>query len=209
MLFEMYDDIFFNKGKICVDDKLKALREIVLNQGNKFIISRHPLGFLCLTIPIRNYEKLRLHFWDRSFNFYQNPYWPVHNHIFDFNSQVLKGVIQNKKYILRSYGRESLKCGKYRVSYDGDKSLLTFEENTYPRVCEVEVIKEGEIYHMDCSDYHRSRCLTNIGVTLMATKDNEKSEVVYTLGNGIDKQLIFDRSSKIENNIYDYFEENL
>lgn len=209
MLFDIYEDVFFKRNNISDFEKISFIRELFVSKSANFTFSKHPLGFLCLNFSIAAGKQLRVHFWDKEFYFRQIPYWPIHNHSFEFSSLILKGVIQNKKYKLNLCGSERNKCFKYKVAYNDEKSIINCSGAAYPRVDVVERVRAGEIYSMESSVYHRSRCLTDNAITLMATKTADPASDVFTLGCGNLNKLTFDRNIGTSENYLNYVLKNL
>lgn len=193
MLFNMHEDIL-NKKTINIRDFQLFLIKTIEDQSAPYTFTKHPLGFLCLNFFVNEDKRLRIHFWDRSFKFQQHPFWPIHNHSFDFSSLVMSGCIQNKKYRITEAGVDKNGCYKYKVSYSANNSILTICERVYSRVYEVENISKGEIYSVGYDEFHRSRCLSEHAITLMATRINKNGQGVYTLGTGFPEELIFERN---------------
>ena len=154
---------------------------------------KHPLGFFALRWNVGINQILRVHLWSKTFKWVQHPNWQIHNHIFDFNSLVLHGTIQNK-----TYKKNENKTGRwsvYEVIYTDQNSTLIH------RMSNVALDLEGAIVQRNLSKYslsaeilHRSVLRSETAITVLAARTTVESEISPTvIGAGETKEFTFDR----------------
>ncbi len=140
--------------------------------GNSSIVAqRHPLGFFACRWPIGESETLRLHLWDKRFEWAQEPGWEIHDHVFSFSSVVLLGSLQNCIYEIdeahKGPGHQSL----YEVAYDGaTSSMRAIRSNVSLEAVSDATESFGSRYEMESGVLHASRLLSDRAVTLLATR---------------------------------------
>jgi hypothetical protein len=130
---------------------------------------QHPLGFLCLRWNLDAVRSVRIHIWDRGFDWTQHPNWPIHNHIFSFKSAVLVGSIQNKTYEpVQHSNRRAWEI--YEVGYSKQCSVLTQQAHAVAlKVSSSTLQPAGTSYELPAGILHRSTLRSDIAITALAT----------------------------------------
>jgi len=127
----------------------RALLEQILLQAQSFPWSMQEIGLLGLRLDDR--RELRLHVWDSS-RCVGEP--PIHDHPFDFVSQVVAGEMINTRYRVDPAGREYR-----RVRYaPGDESARSTADSIR-LLPTATTYREGECYRQLASELHDSRQL--------------------------------------------------
>lgn len=134
----------------------KQLFQLQLATGDRLTCRLHPLGFLMTTLGgTPNGGTLRLHIWNPEFRFRQEPYWPIHDHIFSYRSCVLVGCLRHVEYetLISHEGDRTV----YSVGYVGQLSELRRTEDR------VQIIGKsttehtaGTLYSMDLGIFHET-----------------------------------------------------
>lgn len=81
----------------------------------------HPLGFIACTLLTEGSVRLRLHFWPAQGGAQQSSNCQIHDHLFEFQSWVLSGAVENVEYVQSAYGAE---YSVYKTEYRDDQSIL-------------------------------------------------------------------------------------
>ena len=119
-------------------------------------LRQHPLGFAHGELLRRDDTSLRLHIWDSSQRFVQEPRWLVHTHAFDLKSVVLVGQLTN--HLFQWTDMISNPDSRiYRIGYEADVSRL--EATDIFGRCEPvssEDYTMGADYGVDFGDFHTS-----------------------------------------------------
>lgn len=114
----------------------------------------HPLGFVACTLLTEGSIKLRLHYWPVHGGVQQSSDCQIHDHLFNFQSWVLSGAIENIEYERSEVGKE---YSVYETEYRDDQSILT---KTGQLIHLVEqgraVFKEGESYSIAAGTLHET-----------------------------------------------------
>lgn len=135
------------------------------------LLQYHPLGFFCIRWNFGNSESVRIHIWNREFDWTQEPNWPIHDHIFSFKSVVLHGLIQNKIYTTEFNPKTHRNWTVYEVSYDDQESALRPISNQIGlKVASHFCQRALSTYELAASTFHRSKLRSKIAVTVLATK---------------------------------------
>lgn len=113
--------------------------DFVSNWNKKALI--HPTGFIYIDFPQENKSSLcRLHIWPEKKISAPGCTHPIHNHVFNLESHVLKGAITNNIYIFIP-SLEDVHYQKHTVQKMGVESIL-YPTNEYGNV----VLKSEKIY---------------------------------------------------------------
>lgn len=149
-------------------------------------LQQHPLGFFCIRWNLDEARSLRIHVWDRRFDWTQTPNWPIHDHVFAFRSAVLRGAIQNKTYdLIQNTSKRRWEI--YDVNYINQCSVLTPRAFTNAlRVSGSTLQPAGSTYELPAGILHRSTLRTKSGISALATTTNltapVKPRVIGALG---------------------------
>ncbi len=155
----------------------------------------HPLGFFCIRWDLDDTRSVRIHIWDRRFDWQQDPNWPIHDHIFAFKSVVLHGMVQNKTYSIADTTSTQSKWTIYEVSYGVQKSRMTPLRNAIGlRISGGDRQPTGSMYELSAGVLHRSTLRSDQGITVLATKtDPARPNMPRVIGTGGHVELEFDR----------------
>jgi len=165
-------------------------------------VQQHPLGFLCLRWNLDSKQSLRIHIWDQSFDWTQQPKWQIHDHIFKLKSIVLAGIIQNKTYALINNLKRP-KWNIYDVEYTNQtSSLIKQKDSGTLKITSSTTYPPGSIYELPAGVLHRSTLRSEFAITALATTINSSnSQKPRVIGNLSDNNLIFSRSISNPQNI--------
>lgn len=166
----------------------------------KETISLHGLGFLQVILP----NSRRLHIWHPDLprrNCYAHS--AIHNHRFNFTSQVLKGTQKNVRVDL-----ELVKEGSHVViSHNGPRnesggriSHPVAECNVHPR--DSEEYLPGDGYYMPKYEYHYTPC-EGIVITLMHKYGEDVIHANSICEKGVEFHYNFDRQQLSTDDMYD------
>ena len=136
-------------GRICMADLL------VMRQAHLAQFRFHPLGFIACTLLTEGPLKLRLHYWPVHGGVQQSPDCQIHDHIFEFQSWVLSGAVENIEYKPSATGNG---YSVYETEYRDGQSILT-KTGQLIRLVERDraVFKEGESYSLAAGTFHETR----------------------------------------------------
>ena len=136
-------------GRICMADLL------VMRQAHLAPFRFHPLGFIACTLLTEGPLKLRLHYWPVHGGVQQSPDCQIHDHIFEFQSWVLSGAVENIEYKPSATGNG---YSVYETEYRDGQSILT-KTGQLIRLVERDraVFKEGESYSLAAGTFHETR----------------------------------------------------
>lgn len=132
-----------------------ALLEFIVQSPLPIPFTWHPLGFAHAKILSQDQMALRVHLWPCADRRPQHPLWPVHTHIFNLESLVLSGRVQNTLYNFHStdVGPNQL----YRVEYrDGGSALIATETFGDASEYQIHVAGPGEKYEVLPEMFHSS-----------------------------------------------------
>lgn len=195
---ELFDEI--SSGRSSVAPMTRVLLEHVaagISQGTCHtpILQYHPLGFFCIRWDLDEEKSVRIHLWDRSFYWQQDPNWPIHDHIFSFRSVVLLGIVQNKTYSIATTNSKEPRWTIYEVSYGDQKSRLTPLQNAIDlHISTTNRQPAGSMYELSASVLHRSTLRSDHGITVLATKaDLSRRDKPRVIGARGCVKLEFDR----------------
>jgi hypothetical protein len=157
-----------NFGFISKDsDKINLylLSYLVKNIEN-ITYQNHPLGFKYHKLGnISIFEELRLHVWVSTYEKHDINL-QIHDHSFDFESIVINGAINNKKYkVLKIENSDGY---IYDVKFRNEKSrLINSIDNCTINQTKSENIKIGEFYFMRSDEFHESINTKDLTITLL------------------------------------------
>ena len=157
-----------NVGFISKDSKKINLCLLSYLEKNIEFISyqNHPLGFKYFKLGnISSFEELRLHVWVNTYEKHDNNL-QIHDHSFDFESIVINGAINNKKYkVLKIENSEGY---IYDVKFRNEKSrLINNIDNCSINQTKSDNIKSGEFYFMRSDEFHESINTKDLTITLL------------------------------------------
>lgn len=157
---------------------LEELFNFILN--HKIPINRHPLGFYCCKLIQNKNISIRLHFWLKENQKQKN--FEIHNHIFDLESYILIGAIQNIIYE-PSLEKEGIPFNTFITSYNNEKSTITLKDsNIFLKVKERNTYLKSQKYTLTSNIIHQSNVMSEKAITLMYTlnTNNTVSPIVYS-----------------------------
>lgn len=186
-----------DKGELSLNDVLNIRTQMNI----PFKI--HPLGFYSCTLLDEKNQKIRLHYWDLSINQKkQSSRLVIHDHIFNFKSWIMFGILENIEYSLTEKGDI---YNLYATRYKGDISIL---EGVQEVVNIVEkkssIYKKGESYLMEAGVLHETRILSDKTFTILHTFDTDlKSARVLSGSHEKKEEIVFNRNNISEKKILD------
>ena len=142
--------------------------------------SWHPLGFIHGTVLSLESSTLRVHIWPRGRRRAQNPFWRIHTHVFDLESTVIHGCIENELYSVsdEQFSDEAL----YKVRYkDSESVLVATEQRVRSTLCSSQRLSRGECYELPAGEFHFSHVEEGCGtvsVVRARTTDRVQALVV-------------------------------
>jgi hypothetical protein len=166
-------------------DRIKVLTDFLLQDQELVAAFAHPLGFIDIQHRKLSEESISFHFWSKDVQSAQNPYWPIHDHIYGFESTVLIGKVKNEliECVPSLYGQHCL----YTVSYTESQSRLskTTSHCAY-RVMQTDILSQDENYSLPAGKFHQSTALVDndLGITVTAfqKKIAPTSQTVQVIG---------------------------
>jgi len=130
----------------------KELATLPYNAGKAYVW--HPLGFLMSKLFEEPPLALRIHIWPKGGGREQDPAWPIHDHIFNMRSWILKGKLHNTVYCESEHPPN---FQLYLASYRGNESILSRTNNKISLMTEYEEKYEaGEGYTVEAGVFHSS-----------------------------------------------------
>ena len=168
---DFYDEI--SKGGSSANEMTRTLLMQTLSQQNEAtpLLQHHPLGFFCIRWDLEKLRTIRIHIWNRQFNWTQKPNWSIHDHIFSFKSAVLYGLLQNKTYTANWNKKNGRNWTAYQVLYSGQKStMIPLLESVELRVSTLNCQAAGSIYELPAGTFHRSTLRSQSAITVLATQ---------------------------------------
>lgn len=146
----------------------------------------HPLGFIVCTLIAEAPLNLRLHYWPVHGGVQQSPECQIHDHLFEFQSWVLSGAVENIEYEASATGHE---YSVYETKYRDGQSILIKTDQLF-RLVERgrSVFKEGESYSVTAGTLHQtSRVGGGPAFTVLVTNDvSSKAPLVLGSKAGLD-----------------------
>ncbi len=188
----------YNELKIAVADLLRiAIFDTRSNCLPK--IQKHPLGFLAYRWQLGNGRALRIHVWDKKFHWTQKPTWQIHDHVFEFNSVVLVGKIQNKRYRIVPISNHKRIWSLYQVTYDTHQSKMEeIRAGISVDLIQTSLQATGSRYSMPAYEFHRSTLRSDFAVTILSTRQGDFAQSKpLVIGDGVFRKLAFDRDADI------------
>lgn len=138
-------------------------------------ISLHGLGFIQVQLPAQR----RMHVWHPSLPRYAQIDDMMHNHSFDFESQVLVGALNNWSYSLDGAteldeAAESFNCYSHGGERDanGNRPWNRFHRSVITGT-RCQQVRAGEMYRMDHSVVHKTEPLNGGKVATLMWKTLE------------------------------------
>ncbi len=161
------------------------------------LLQHHPLGFFCIRWNLDLSRSVRIHIWNRSFNWTQEPNWPIHDHSFSFKSVVLCGQIQNKTYAIDRENTGLRNWTIYEVSYNDQCSTMSPKSNSIVlRTLTSSHQHASSSYELPAGVFHRSTLRSRYAITVLATTTEASvNKTPRVIGTRSDTTLTFDRRS--------------
>jgi len=165
---EKLHDLFYSKNVIEIKRFLK--REIHKDLEN-FKPNWHPLGFIhCKIAENKNNETFRTHIWPSNLKATNPQEHKIHDHLFDIDSIVLNGAIENIEYeFTESYESPDFRIIKVNYSPIGP---LLYEDNISGKLQKTksEIIQSGNLYRVRQKTLHETSLKSlSTSVTLVRT----------------------------------------
>ncbi|WP_295550450.1 hypothetical protein [uncultured Pseudacidovorax sp.] len=167
-------------GRICLADLLAMRQE--LRAPFRF----HPLGFIACTLMAEGPLKLRLHYWPVYGGVQQSQECQIHDHLFEFQSWVLSGAVENIEYEASAIGNE---YAVYETKYRDDQSILIKTGQLLSLVERSRIVfEEGESYSVAAGTLHETvRFGGSPALTVLVANDvSSKAPVVLGSKAGLD-----------------------
>ena len=142
-----------HKEVLClVKEALNCLEEKEQIKGNW-----HPLGFIHIPLGIINDQSIRLHIWPQSERRRQQPFYPIHTHIFELKSHILSGTLKNTIYKVSNLNFR-LESAIYEVNYNNTSESILKRTDRKINIMEVteETLKKGDYYSVKRGEFHTS-----------------------------------------------------
>ncbi len=116
----------------------------------------HPLGFVSCLLREGEGSTIRLHYWPKNDRRPKTPNWPIHNHRFDLQSEVLNGTIRDARYnLIEPESRESYVI--YSVKYNGIHSEIVPTGRVVGlRVRSIDIWAVNSVYRIPFGDFHET-----------------------------------------------------
>lgn len=164
------------------------------------ILQHHPLGFFCIRWDIDAEKSIRIHIWDKKFEWTQEPNWPIHDHIFLFKSVVLHGTIQNKTYTIGARTPHRCRWTLYEVTYGSqESSMRPIFKNIGVQVSSFSCQQAQSIYELPAGIFHRSTLRSTEAITVLATTTPlDTSQKPRVIGNSRNPPMNFNRKPSNE-----------
>lgn len=179
------------------------LRDLVYSVGHSPRI--HPNGFLQLDLTEHQEGasghsggSRRLHIWNPTDVELprQKTASPVHNHVFDMESTVIKGSLTQVLYVLdEDPSEDDITHEKYIAEYDGLNSVLVASD-IVGNLMEQERfdVKAGESYTQPAFTFHDSVPASDLVVTLMEKQEIHEGEATILIPVGQEPDNEYDRT---------------
>lgn len=172
-----------DQGRIALSELLAIRREF----GAPFRF--HPLGFIACTLLTEGSLKLRLHYWPARGGAQQSPECQIHDHLFEFQSWVLSGAVENIEYVEGAYGTE---YSVYETEYHDDQSILTKTGRVLPLIESSRTIfSAGTSYSVRAGTLHETvRVGSAPAFTVLITRDvSDSAPLVLGPEAGLDRYV--------------------
>lgn len=175
---------------------LDLTKQTLLGGNLNSHVQFHPLGFLSFKWKVNAHKGLRVHFWSKKFQWAQTPYWPVHDHIFSFQSQVLFGKLLNRRYFDAASAVDDSKAYPVHTTYYAGAESILESSSDFLRLksARPEVFKEGDFYRIPELIFHRTKLLSENAITVLATQESQTKSRPRVVGARNNKTQVFDRS---------------
>lgn len=169
----------------------------------------HPNGFIQIDQP--GGRKVRVHIWPAGDPLpKQGSQHPVHDHIFDMKSQVLRGRMTNLLYDFVKGGdvTHELHRARYRVAHDS--TLMPTGDQGRLEVASMTVVPAGSEYWMPAFILHESKVVVKPTVTLMtATEIYLPAKPVVAVPVGMKVDNSYDRHAMSPEHLWELVAENI
>jgi len=161
-------------GRICLSDLL------AMRQALRAPFHFHPLGFIACTLMAEGPLKLRLHYWPVNGGLQQSPDCQIHDHLFEFQSWVLSGAVENIEYKPSTTGNE---YSVYQTEYRDGQSIL-IKTGQLLRLVERDrsVFKEGESYSVAAGTLHETGRFSGSPAFTVLVANDVSSKAPLVLG---------------------------
>jgi hypothetical protein len=181
----------------------------IRNIESAMVSQRHPLGFFVCKWDLSEGRSLRLHLWNKKFNWAQAPGWEIHDHLFSFTSLLLAGSIRNCMYEIHESPTGDSNYSEYKVLYNGSQSSMKLiKEGVSLTVLADTKESTGNFYSMDAGVLHSSELIVEPALTVLATFSDRAAPIVPRVISQNRNQLVhFDRSPTPGSEISDLLEE--
>lgn len=156
-------------------DNIKEYISLLLKHDQTIKWTLHPLGFFHAASEVRIGLRIRLHIWPPTWTIPMDQRTgEIHDHIFELNSFVLTGEVQNE--IFQEDVDASSTHNLMDVSYADHKSLLVDKREQVALSTESKrTYVSGQIYRMPSGKLHRTSALGSPTVTLVLADSSSSS----------------------------------
>jgi hypothetical protein len=194
LIFDIYSQILEQNTDI-LNSNIQVLLSDLLNESQSHF-QAHPLGFIYIRFPIMH-NFLRLHIWPRGKRARQEPFFPIHNHIYDFTSYVLLGPIRNIVYRISELATGAHQL--FSVEYLPESSnLIPTKKSIAIQVSDDNLIQAGHFYQMAQAQFHESIVdEDSMTVTLLSTCYTTQ-KTPFVVGDALQKDLSFKRKPPVD-----------
>jgi len=187
--------VTFNEdNSVSLTQTKDEILNLVIDNLNFFSAKWHPLGFLHLPLIKNERTTIRLHVWPTGNRNTQEPNYPIHNHLFDIESNIFCGVIENTEYDI-NWNPSEPSHYLYDVAYEGQLSRINKTDDCV--LCAPKSSQcyfAGQSYRIKQGSFHASRvdegCLT---ATLVTTSHHVDVAPKVLVGLNAEPTFIYDR----------------
>ncbi|MFC1560570.1 hypothetical protein ACFL3W_01350 [Pseudomonadota bacterium] len=144
----------------------KRLIQMAINQAQGF--TWHPLGFVMSQLSENEEKKIRLHLWPEDRSKAQEPFWAIHDHLFNLNSWLISGSIKNIEYETID---ESNEYCLYEARYVNNSSqLIRLDKFVGIVQTKTTLVEKGDYYEINAGVFHQSASVgSSTAVTVCET----------------------------------------
>jgi hypothetical protein len=173
------------------------------------VAQRHPLGFFACKWALGEGRSLRLHLWNKQFEWAQESGWEIHDHTFSFSSLLLVGSLRNRVYDIDEKPSTSGGYSVYEVIYNGSESAMKMIREGIDLTVSTDTNESSEaLYSMNAGVLHSSDLVSEHALTVLATSTDEIGPIVPRVISLHRYQLVaFDRSPPLDSQVVDLLTE--
>ncbi|PGN53610.1 hypothetical protein CN978_30475 [Priestia megaterium] len=175
--YQIYKELNHKELVKLVKEAVAYLQESQQLKGNW-----HPLGFIHIPLGTFNNQSIRLHVWSPKERREQQPFFPIHTHIFELKSHILSGSLKNATYKVNS-SDSTFKSIIYDVEYSKSGSNLkkTTKKINFEK-CKEENLTKGDFYSVRRGEFHSSKVNKGDFTATIALTYNKTNETPLVIG---------------------------